>query len=129
LRRTDVVGMLEGIEPFHDTPADGPRPDRGSTLRSAGIYVVSVFAFAIAFLVVGSLLYDPVPLWVLVVFPLLVFAGAVGALWRTFRMWQAERSAAITPRGRWQVWQGAGWLLLAMFLLSLGGTGGALMDR
>ena len=30
-----------------------------STLRSAGIYVVSVFAFAIAFLVVGAALYDP----------------------------------------------------------------------
>ncbi len=73
------------IEPFHDTPTEGPRPDRGSTLRSAAVYVVSVFAFAIAFLVVGSVLYDPVPLWVLVVFPLLVFAGAVGALYWTFR--------------------------------------------
>ncbi|MGZ8179089.1 hypothetical protein ACXVUM_14265 [Williamsia sp. SKLECPSW1] len=82
---------------------------------------MSVFGFAIAFLVVGSLLYDPTPLWVLIVFPLLVFAGAVGALWWTFRMWQA--------RGRWQVWQGASWFLLAVFLLSLGGTGGALMDR
>ncbi len=91
--------------------------------------MVSVFAFAIAFLVVGAALYDPVPLWVLIVFPLLVFAGAVGALWWTFRTWQAERSAAVAPRGRWQVWQGASWFLLAMFLLSLGGTGGALMDR
>ncbi|WP_299575745.1 hypothetical protein [uncultured Williamsia sp.] len=88
-----------------------------------------MFAFAIAFLVVGSLLYDPVPVWVVIAFPLIVFAGALGSLWWTFRMWQSQRSTATSSRGPWQVWQGASWLLLALFLLSLGGTGGTLMDR
>ena len=91
------------------------------TFRQAATYAVTVIIVAALFLGVGAALYDPVPLAIIIVFPLLVLAGAAGALWWTYRTWQAK--------GRWQIWQGASWLLLALFLISLGGTGSALLDR
>ncbi|GAA1456124.1 hypothetical protein [Williamsia maris] len=91
------------------------------TFRQAATYAVTVIVVAALFLGIGAALYDPVPLVIIIVFPLLVLAGAVGALWWTFRTWQAK--------GRWQIWQGASWFLLALFLISLGGTGSALLDR
>ncbi|MXP22874.1 hypothetical protein GIY30_16150 [Gordonia sp. HNM0687] len=52
--------------------------------------------------------------------PIVVLVGAVAALWRTYRNWRAG--------GRWQVWQGASWFLLAMFIFFLFGTGPALVS-
>lgn len=120
--------MLDGID-THDKSPDGRDPDRVSTVRSAATYVGSVFGFAIAFAVLAAALYDPVPMWVLIVFPLLIFVGAIGALWRTYRMWQAQPSTATGSRGPWQVWQGASWILLFFFLLTLTGAGGAFLQR
>ncbi len=91
------------------------------TIGQAVTYAITVVIVAGSFLGAGIALYDPVPLVVVIVFPLLVLAGAIGALWWTFRTWQAH--------GRWQIWQGASWFLLALFLFALGGTGSALLDR
>ena len=44
--------------------------------------------------------------------PAVLFAGAVVALIKTYRDWRAERT--------WPIWQGAGWFLLALSLLTLG---------
>ncbi len=46
--------------------------------------------------------------------PLILFLGGVGAFVRTFRAWRA--------RGRWWIWQGAGWFLLMLMLVVLGMT-------
>lgn len=43
--------------------------------------------------------------------PLILLAGGVGAFVRTIQIWRA--------RGRWWIWQGAGWFLLALMLVVL----------
>jgi hypothetical protein len=44
--------------------------------------------------------------------PGVLFVGALGAFVKTYRDWRAYRT--------WPIWQGAGWFLLTMTLLSLG---------
>ncbi|MBT0566638.1 hypothetical protein [Williamsia sp. CHRR-6] len=104
--------MTSGPDPHQPTP--------DPTVRQAVVYVATVMGLAVAFIAAGGLIYDTVPLEIVIVFPLIVFAGTVGAGWWTYRTWQAG--------GRWQVWQGATWFLVAMFLVTLGSTGGALLD-
>ena len=43
--------------------------------------------------------------------PAVVFLGSVGAFVQTYRTWRARRA--------WPIWQGAGWFLMAVALLSL----------
>jgi hypothetical protein len=43
--------------------------------------------------------------------PLILFLGGIGAFVRTIRVWRAS--------GRWWIWQGAGWFLLALMLVVL----------
>ncbi|WP_045821951.1 hypothetical protein [Williamsia herbipolensis] len=92
-----------------------------TTIRSAGLYVLAVMVVALAFIGVAALLYDQVPTVMIVVFPLIILAGAVGALRRTYTCYKTG--------GMWQVWQGASWLLLAFFMIALTGTGSALLER
>ena len=49
--------------------------------------------------------------------PLILFLGGLGAFIRTYQVWRAS--------GRWWIWQGAGWFLLALMLLVLTITGSA----
>ena len=42
----------------------------------------------------------------------ILFVGAVGALLRAYQVWRAE--------GVWVIWQGAGWVLVILFLFCLG---------
>jgi hypothetical protein len=49
--------------------------------------------------------------------PLILFLGGVGAFVRTIQIWRAS--------GRWWIWQGAGWFLLALMLVVLTMTGSA----
>lgn len=44
--------------------------------------------------------------------PGLLFAGGIGAFIRTYQVWRAQ--------GVWPIWQGAGWILLLLFLVCLG---------
>ena len=43
--------------------------------------------------------------------PLILLLGGLGAFIRTYQVWRAE--------GRWWIWQGAGWFLLALMLVVL----------
>ncbi|WP_148685000.1 hypothetical protein [Mycolicibacterium tusciae] len=43
--------------------------------------------------------------------PLILLLGGVGAVVRTYQVWRA--------RGRWWIWQGAGWFLLVLMLVVL----------
>jgi hypothetical protein len=78
-------------------------------LRAAAVYVGSVIAVAaVAFTVTvvsRSLIAG-------IMVPAILFVGGVGAFVRTYQVWRVE--------GVWVIWQGAGWILLMLFLLCLG---------
>jgi hypothetical protein len=77
--------------------------------RAAAIYVGVVVALALAAFAVAVV-------WRSVVFgvlmPGILFIGGIGAFVRTYQVWRAE--------GVWPIWQGAGWILLLLFLVCLG---------
>lgn len=78
-------------------------------LRAAAVYVGSVIAVAaIAFIV--TVVYRSLIAGIMV--PAILFVGGIGAFVRTYQVWRAE--------GVWVIWQGAGWILLLLFLLCLG---------
>jgi xanthine/uracil permease len=80
-----------------------------AAFRAAVIYVVSVVVVAgVAFAV--AVTWHARIAGILV--PASLFAGGVGAFVQTYRVWKAE--------GTWPIWQGAGWVLLGLFLLCLG---------
>jgi hypothetical protein len=77
--------------------------------RAAVTYVVSVVAAAgVAF--AAAVVWHSLIAGILV--PVILFAGGVGALVQTYRVWKAE--------GVWPIWQGAGWFLLLLTLVCLG---------
>lgn len=77
--------------------------------RSAARYVGAVIVLAaVAF--VATVVTRSVIAGIMV--PGILFAGGIGAFIRTYRVWRAE--------GVWPIWQGAGWILLLLFLVCLG---------
>lgn len=75
------------------------------------MYVAAVLVLAaVAFIVYTTGDRTSVPKAVAT--PAVLFIGAVAALIKTYRDWRAERT--------WPIWQGAGWFLLALSLLTLG---------
>ncbi|MGY1994538.1 hypothetical protein [Mycolicibacterium fortuitum] len=83
--------------------------------RAAVRYAVSVIAVAGLALVVYAFTKE-VTAGVLV--PAVLFVGGLGAFIRTYQVWRAE--------GTWPIWQGAGWFLFALFLVTLPVAGSAL---
>jgi hypothetical protein len=78
-------------------------------LRAAAVYVGSVIAVAaIAFTV--TMVYRSLIAGIMV--PAILFVGGIGAFVRTYQVWRGQ--------GVWVIWQGAGWILLLLFLLCLG---------
>ena len=78
-------------------------------LRAAAVYVGSVIAVAaIAFTV--TVVYRSLIAGIMV--PAILFVGGIGAFVRTYQVWRSQ--------GVWVIWQGAGWILLLLFLLCLG---------
>jgi len=78
-------------------------------LRAAAVYVGSVIAVAaIAFIV--TVVYRSLIAGIMV--PAILFVGGIGAFVRTYQVWRSH--------GVWVIWQGAGWILLLLFLLCLG---------
>lgn len=75
--------------------------------------------FAIGALLVALASNDGLRTALIVIAPIIVLLGALAALWRTYRSWRSG--------GRWQVWQGASWFLLALFVVFLIGSGPALL--
>lgn len=77
--------------------------------RAAATYVGVVVALAaVAFTVTA--VFRSVIAGIMV--PGILFAGGIGAFIRTYQVWRAE--------GVWPIWQGAGWILLLLFLICLG---------
>ena len=86
--------------------------------RAAAIYMSAVVAVAgVAFAVFAFAARDSVFAAALV--PAILFAGGVGALITAYRIWKV--------RGRWFAWQGAGWFLLLLMLVTLAIPGSAFM--
>ena len=78
-------------------------------LRAAAVYVGSVIAVAaIAFTI--TMVYRSLIAGIMV--PAILFVGGIGAFVRTYQVWRIQ--------GVWVIWQGAGWILLLLFLLCLG---------
>lgn len=103
--------------------------------RRASLYTAVVIAVA-AVVAVGSLLSggsqaeqcqdaafrvcrDPERLVLAVGPPTVLLVGGLGAFGRTFRVWRAG--------GVWPIWQGAGWLLLALMLVYFTASSGVVV--
>lgn len=102
IRRSSVLG----IPTFPDST--------GADIRRAVIIGAIVIAFAVATLVVAGLSAGGLRIGLVVATPLILFGGAMFMLVRTYRTWRAD--------GHWQVWQGAAWFLLCLFVLTLVAT-------
>ncbi len=76
--------------------------------REAAAFVVSVIALAaVAF--VATVAWRSLLAGILV--PVTLVVGGLVAFVRAYRLWRAG--------GVWPIWQGAGWILIMLFLLSL----------
>lgn len=79
------------------------------TFRAAATYVGVVILLAAAAFVATAVSRS---LLAGILVPGLLFAGGIGAFIRTYQVWRAQ--------GVWPIWQGAGWILLLLFLVCLG---------
>ncbi|WP_283606741.1 hypothetical protein [Mycolicibacterium poriferae] len=86
-----------------------------ATFRAAVRYAVAIVAVAGVALVAYAFTKATVA-GILV--PTVLFGGGLGAFVRTYRVWRTE--------GTWPIWQGAGFFLFALFLVSLPVAGTAL---
>ena len=77
--------------------------------RAAVTYVLCVIALA-------GLAFTATAVWrsllAAILVPVILFAGGVGALVQTYRVWRAE--------GVWPIWQAAAWFLLLLMLVCMG---------
>ena len=81
-----------------------------ATLRQAIEYGIGVIVMAgVAFAVYAVVDKGSVILAAAV--PAILFLGGVGALFKAYRVWRVG--------GTWPIWQGAGWFLLTLMLVSL----------
>ena len=94
------------------------RWDRPGAFRAAASYAVVVVALAALAFAIYAVVSKTSVLAASTV-PAILFVGGVGAFVRTYRIWKAE--------GTWVPWQGAGWFLLMLMLVSLPIPGSAIM--
>jgi hypothetical protein len=94
------------------------RFDRPGTFREAATYVGVVVAVAGVMLIVYATTWKENVIVASTV-PAVLFAGGVGAMVKTYRVWKLQ--------GAWPAWQGAGWFLLLLMLVSLSIPGSAMM--
>lgn len=92
----------------------------GSDIRRAVTHGIITVAFALACFAVAALSSDPLRDVMIAAAPGVMFIGAFSALWITYRTWRAA--------GRWQVWQGTSWFLLAASVMMLMATAPVLLD-
>ncbi len=94
------------------------RFNQPGSFRAAALYTLAVVALAgIAFALYAFGARSSVYAATLV--PVFLFVGGVGAFFKTYREWKADRG--------WAAWQGAGWFLLLLFLVALAIPGSAFM--
>jgi hypothetical protein len=87
--------------------------------RAAVRYAVGVIAVAaVAF--IACLVIDRHSLVLASLTPAILLVGGIGAFVKTYRVWRAG--------GTWPFWQGAGWFLLTLMLVSLGLPGSAALS-
>lgn len=86
-----------------------------AAFRAAVRYGIAVIAVAGVALAVYAFTREAVAA---VLVPAILFAGGLGAFIRTYQVWRA--------RGTWPIWQGAGWFLFALFLVTLPVAGSAM---
>jgi uncharacterized membrane protein YkgB len=79
------------------------------TFRAAARYVGLVILMAAAAFTI-TVVWRSLLAGILV--PGILFGGGIGAFIRTYQVWRAD--------GVWPIWQGAGWILLLLFLVCLG---------
>lgn len=94
--------------------------ESGTSLRRAVTHGIITVAFALACFAVAALSSGGLRTTMIAVAPAVMFIGAFGALWITYRTWRAG--------GRWQVWQGASWFLLAAAVMTMMATAPALLE-
>jgi hypothetical protein len=93
------------------------RFDRPPTFRAAARYTGAVLAVAaVAFAVYAFTARESVIGASLV--PAILLAGGICAFVKTYRVWHQQ--------GAWPAWQGAGWFLLLLMLVSLSIPGAAM---
>lgn len=80
-----------------------------AVFRAAVAYVFAVIALAAAAFVAMTVWQSVIAAFMV---PGILFIGAVGALVRAYQVWRAE--------GVWVIWQGAGWVLVILFLFCIG---------
>ena len=94
------------------------RWDRPGAFRAPAFYAVAIVVLAgLAFAVYA--MFSRTSVVAASAVPAILFFGGVGAFVRTYRIWKAE--------GVWVGWQGAGWFLLMLMLVSLPIPGAAIM--
>jgi hypothetical protein len=94
------------------------RFDRPGTFHQAAVYVgVIVVIAGLVFAAWAFTARDSVVAASLV--PAILFGGGIGAFVKTYRVWKEE--------GAWPAWQGAGWFLLTLMLVTLAIPGAAIM--
>jgi len=87
--------------------------------RAAVRYAVVVIALAaVAF--IACVVIDPHSVILASVTPAVLLVGGIGAFVKTYRVWRVG--------GTWPFWQGAGWFLLTLMLVSLGLPGSAALS-
>jgi hypothetical protein len=93
------------------------RFDRPGTFHEAARYVGVVVAVAGAVFAIYAFA-DRGSVVAASLVPAILFAGGVGAFVKTYRVWKAQAA--------WPAWQGAGWFLLTLMLVTLAIPGAAM---
>lgn len=94
------------------------RLDKPGSFRAAAVYTVAVVVVAgvaFAFHAFG----DRDSVYAASLVPLFLFAGGLGAFIQTYRVWKSGSG--------WASWQGAGWFLMVVMLVSLAIPGAAML--
>ena len=93
------------------------RFDRPGTFHEAAVYVGVIVGIAGLVLAAWAFIArDSVVAASLV--PAILLGGGIGAFVKTYRVWKEE--------GAWPAWQGAGWFLLTLMLVTLAIPGAAI---
>ena len=90
-----------------------------AAFRAAVTYVSVVIIVAAAVFALYAL-GDPDRVWLAAATPGVLFLGALCAFVKTYRDWRARRT--------WPIWQGAGWFLLSLSMLTFGVPAAAVLQ-
>jgi hypothetical protein len=81
-----------------------------TALRAAALFDAAVVVVAFAWLIIYLIIDPDSSMWAVGV-PAVLLLGGLGAFVQTYRVWKRG--------GGWPVWQGAGWFLFVLMLVTL----------